>query len=479
MCAWLRLRLDSSWDLQRGRQGTDWETPSTLPSRMAAWHTSARLQGCLYRTSIQAERKPPGLWQPPWNIPAVGHRQGPGQSATGNQFIDHLEQGLLPESQCDFWKDCWAIDMVFAARQLQEKCQEQNTDLCSTFVDLTKFFDTVTVSRDGLWRIMSKYICPTKFITIMRQFHDSMLASLQDNGETSAPFLVSNRVKQSCVLAPTLFSVMFSVMLSDTFRDLYASIGIRYRYSRSLFNLKRILAKTKVSTDTINDLLFANDCALNAPSEADMQHSVDKFSDACNNFGLTISTKKTEVMHQPAPGKPYVEPNISVDRQRLNVVKKFTYLGSTLSCTVVINDEVNTRLTKTSAAFGRHHKNVLDRWGITRKTNIKAYNAAVLTTLLYGCESWTVYQCHARKLNHFHTTSLRKLGKKWQDKIPDTEVLTRANLSSIHTILMQTQLCCAGHVHCSSHAGLLAPQETLVWRTPTWQTLPWRPEEAL
>ena len=33
-----------------------------------------------------------------------------------------------------------------------------------------------------------------------------------------------------------------------------------------------------------------------------------------------------------------------------------------------------------------------------------------------------------------------------KDKIPDTEVLTQANLSSIHTILMQTQLCWAGHV---------------------------------
>ena len=33
--------------------------------------------------------------------------------------------------------------MVFAARQLQDKCQEQNVDLYSTNVDLTKAFDTV------------------------------------------------------------------------------------------------------------------------------------------------------------------------------------------------------------------------------------------------------------------------------------------------------------------------------------------------
>ena len=67
----------------------------------------------------------------------------------------HLDQkGLIPESQCVFRKDRGTIDMIFTTRQLQEKCQEQNVDLCMTFVDLTKDFDTV--SHDGLWKIMAK-----------------------------------------------------------------------------------------------------------------------------------------------------------------------------------------------------------------------------------------------------------------------------------------------------------------------------------
>ena len=152
-------------------------------------------------------------------------------------------------------------------------------------------------------------------------------------------------------------------------------------------------------------------------------------------------------MLQPAPGKLYVEPNITIKGQRLNAVDKFTYLGSTLSRNVVIDDEVNTRLAKASAAFGRLHTNVWDRRGIQTMTKIKVYKAVVLTTLLYGCESWTVYQRHAKKLNHFHTTRLRKLlGISWQDRIPDTEVLSRAGLPCIHTMLMKAQLRWAGHV---------------------------------
>ena len=70
-----------------------------------------------------------------------------------------------------------------------------------------------------------------------------------------------------------------------------------------------------------------------------------------------------------------------------------------------------------------------------------------LTALLYGCETWTVYQRHAKTLNRFHLNCLRKLHKiKWQDKIPDTEVLTRSNMMSIHTLLKKYQLRWTGHV---------------------------------
>ena len=239
---------------------------------------------------------------------------------------------------------------------------------------------------------------------------------------------------------------MFSAMLSEAFRNSDAGIGIRFRTDGSDFNLRRLQAKTMVVPDTINEFLFADDCALNS-SEADMQRNADKFPDACNNFGLTISTKKTEVMHQPAPGKHYVGPNITVNGQWLAAVDKFTYLSSTLCRNVVTDDEVNARLAKESAAFGRLQQNVWYRRGVTQETKISGYKAVVLTTLLYGYETWTVYKRHARKLNHFHTTSLRRLlGIVWQDKIPDTEVLARANLPSIHTILMQAQLRWAGHV---------------------------------
>ena len=58
-------------------------------------------------------------------------------------------------------------------------------------------------------------------------------------------------------------------------------------------------------------------------------------------------------MYQPMPGKPYQELTVKVNNQKLTAIDKFTYLGSTLSHSVHIDDETNVRIAKASAVFGR------------------------------------------------------------------------------------------------------------------------------
>ncbi|BHF85517.1 hypothetical protein SprV_1002868400 [Sparganum proliferum] len=130
---------------------------------------------------------------------------------------NHLDQGLLSNSQCGFGSYRGPMDRIFAARQFQEKCLEMRTHLYSNFVDLTKAFDTV--NREGLWRIMQKFSCPEPLIEKGRQLYDGMIARVTDNGAVSEVFAVTNGVKHGCVLAPTLFSLMFSAMLMDAYRD--------------------------------------------------------------------------------------------------------------------------------------------------------------------------------------------------------------------------------------------------------------------
>ena len=113
---------------------------------------------------------------------------------------------------------------------------------------------------------MAKFGCPARYIAMVQQFHDGMQARVQNDGEYSEPFPVTNGVKQGCVMAPTLFSMMFSAMLTDAFQDVDAGFPI----DGKLLNLRRLQAKSKVQTDVVDKLLYADDLAENAKSEEKM-----------------------------------------------------------------------------------------------------------------------------------------------------------------------------------------------------------------
>ena len=173
---------------------------------------------------------------------------------------------------------------------------------------------------------------------------------------------------------------------------------------------------------------------------------------------------KTEVMHQPTPRKPYVEPNISVNVQGLNLVDKFTYLGSSLSRTFVIDDEINTRLAKASAAFDRPHKNVSGRRSITTEIKIKFDKAVVLTTMLYGCDSCQEDQPLPQHQSEEPTW--HKMAR--QDPRHRGAHPRQPSHYPYHPDGEPTSL----RGPCTLYATPSAPQETPVRRIPGWQTLP-------
>ena len=66
-----------------------------------------------------------------------------------------------------------------------------------------------------------------------------------------------------------------------------------------------------MQTEVLDEFIFADDMAKGAPTEEKMQKGVDQISESSDSYDLAISIKKTEVVYQPAPGKPYKESTIS------------------------------------------------------------------------------------------------------------------------------------------------------------------------
>ena len=97
------------------------------------------------------------------------------------------------------------------------------------------------------------------------------------------------------------------------------------------------------------------------------------------------------------------------------------------------------------------------------------YSAYVLSTLLCGCESWTIHASQEHKLNVFHMRCLRRiLNIKWQDGMPNSIVLRRAGIPSMYSLLMQRRLHWLGHIVHMDDGRI--PRDLLYGEASTWQS---------
>ena len=298
-----------------------------------------------------------------------------------NRINVQLVSSVYPESQCGFRAGRGTTDMVFGLRQLQEKSREHNKDLFLVFIDLTKAFDTV--SRPTLWKVLSKLGVPDDMLKVICSFHEGMNAFVSSGGDNSMPFSISSGTKQGCVLAPVLFALFFSVMLQYGYSDCVNGVNIQFRTDGGLFNQGRFRAKTKTRRQLIRDLLFADDAAIAAESLEELQDLVDRFSRASKAFGLTISIKKTEFLHQPKPSQHQTDDHIYIDGTPLKNVDTFVYLGSTVTSNASLDKEIAGRIGRASSSFGKFTDRLWKDHDISLKTKMSVYIAVVVTTTLW------------------------------------------------------------------------------------------------
>ena len=222
------------------------------------------------------------------------------------RLLEHVVDLVMPDSQCGFRRGRCAIDMIFVARQLQEKCCEQHQDICKAFVDQTKAIDTV--NRDLLWNILRKFGCPPIFIAILQQFHTGMCAQDVMAGSQSSSFPVEVGVKQGCVLAQIILNLLLVAITLVSHRDTQSSdcVEIEYRPDGGLFNLRRRQAKTETSSAIISALQYADGASFPSLTADGLQRSLDVMSEAYLRAGLIINTSKTEILSISSPDAPTV-----------------------------------------------------------------------------------------------------------------------------------------------------------------------------
>ena len=288
-----------------------------------------------------------------------------------------VAEEILPDSQCGFRKGRGCTDMIFAARQLVEKCREHDGVLFVLFVDLRKAYDSVP--RPALWRVLEKCGVPPTMLSIIQSFHDGMQAEVRVGDTTTDRIEVCNGLRQGCTLAPSLFSIYFSKMVGYwRARCPEAGVTVRYRHGRKLVGDRT--AKSRLDLVRVTESQFADDAAVYATSRDTFESAIVGFVDAASKRGLTVSIAKTKGMVIGSHCTPTDILPVQLEGP-IEIVQEFTYLGSNISRDSEVKGDVKCHFGKAAWAFVCLQKPIFQNHRLSVETKRKFYRAVVLSVL--------------------------------------------------------------------------------------------------
>ena len=110
---------------------------------------------------------------------------------------------------------------------------------------------------------------------------------------------------------------------------------------------------------------------------------------------------KTEVLSASSPETQA----FSISEKQLKNSGNFIYLGSNISFSGDLTNEIQRRINLASSAIGRPSERVFGDRNLPIHTKLAVYDTVVISTILCGCESWVPYHCHIRLLESSYQTS--------------------------------------------------------------------------
>ena len=186
----------------------------------------------------------------------------------------------------------------------------------------------------------------------------------------------------------------------------------------------------RIGRTVVNNLRYADDTVSIAESEEQLQRLINVVVTKSEEKGLYLNSAKSFTMvFSKASQIPTC--NINVHGKILEQVHSFVYLGSQFISDARCETEIRRRIGIAKSAFTSMSK-VLTSRDIHMTVRIKVLRCYMWSTLLYGCETWTISVAMQEKINAFETWLYRRMLRiTWKDMVTNEEVYHRMNIKTI------------------------------------------------
>jgi len=216
-------------------------------------------------------------------------------------------------------------------------------------------------------------------------------------------------------------------------------------YGEKIFREIDELEGVRVGGYNMNNLRFADDSTLVATSQQGLQDLLNNVNAESKRKGLEINRKKTVCMVISKKQSSYCR--LLIGNDQIQQVDKFNYLGRYITESGKCDIEIKRRIELARGTFDRLEK-ILRHQKMPMSTRMRVLQCYVISTLLYGCESWTISGAMEKKLEAAEMWFLRKMQRiPWTDRVTNEEVLKRAGTKrTLLSTIRRRQLEFLGHV---------------------------------
>ena len=282
---------------------------------------------------------------------------------------------------------------------------------------------------------------PQEITNAIRVLYEHSNSRVYIGGQVSESFEITTGVLQGDVLAPLLFIIVIDYVtkLSE------GEYGYLTHKGTSTTNTRSVRTSTREIDRRVNDLAFADDIALLEGENTRAQAQLDSLGHHASTVGLEINILKTEQMRLNLPDTSPPPPPLQIDGQPIKIVDEFKYLGSYMGST---DKDISNRIGLAWAAFTRLRAILTSRSGKpTVKIKIRLFNAACISILLYGCETWVLTASQSTKLDVYARTCYRMMLDIRQSEahMTNNELYKLVNTRPINAIIRERQLQFIGH----------------------------------
>ena len=311
----------------------------------------------------------------------------------------------LGTTQSGFRPGRSTADVVWTQRWIAARAIRYRQQFHILGLDMSKAFDTI--NRLKLLEVMSAITNPDCTCLIHHLLHNTTI-TVKVASATAEPFESTIGTPQGDSLSP----VLFICYLEAALQECRTRLAPRPAGDASL----------PPETGYADDISYYSTCRLW------LENALPVIADTLHDWSLNVNPDKTEWIR------------VSPDSESWRTSRQ---LGSLMG----EEEDVRRRMELASRVFGQLYALWLRRDKVAEKTRLRLYNAIVLPTFLYNCETWGLSSTAMAKADAFHRRQMRSLlGIRYPDTISNDDLYRRTKSNPISDTVACRRLRMTGHV---------------------------------